>query len=126
MRGYMFKNRWGAIAFVCLMAFGAANLVGSKEDGGILQSAADKLTQSKDKLSERTAELAEPDERPVIVADPPAEFASDDELFGSDDYLIDNARGSDPVPDLDVVGEMDSYAEDGDVVMIIDNDEIDQ
>ena len=26
MRGYMFKNRWGALLFVCLTAIGAASI----------------------------------------------------------------------------------------------------
>jgi hypothetical protein len=115
----MFKNRWGALMFVCLMAYSAVTLVGGEDDEGILLSAAEELTKAK----------AETDERPAIEADTPDENSSDEELddsFGSEDYLIDSAQGFDPVPDLDIASEMGSYAEGGDVVIVVDNDEIEQ
>jgi len=119
MRGYMFKNRWGALVFMCLIAYSAVTLVGGEDDEGILLSATEELTKVK----------TETDERPAIAADTPNENSSDEEIsdsFASDDYLIDSAEGFNPVPDLDIASEMGSYAEGGDVVIVVDSDEIEQ
>jgi hypothetical protein len=125
----MFKNRWGALVFVCLIAYSAVTLVGGEDDEGILLSATEELTKAKAETDALSAERAGTDSGPETGADLLGEFSSDEELgesFGSEDYLIDSAEGFDPVPDLDIASEMGSYAEGGDVVIVVDNDEIEQ
>lgn len=127
MRGYMFKNRWTALAFVCLTAFGAANLIGGEDDEGLLLSATEDLTQSTSQFGERASKLSEPRRRSVLDASDGGEFASDDELmynFAGDDDLIDDTDGFDPVPDVDLDSEMDRIAVPVDEYMLIDDDEI--
>lgn len=127
MRGYMFKNRWTALAFVCLTAYGAASLIGGEEDEGLLLSATEDLTQSRSEFGERSAELSKTRRRPVLDASPVGEFASDDELmynFAAEDDLIDDTDGFDPVPDVDPNSEMDSIAVPVDEYMLVDDDEI--
>lgn len=124
MRGYMFKNRWGALLFVCLIAFGAASLIGDEDDEGLLLSAAGELTKTQADFANRSTELSRPDERPVLNAGDIGQFSSDEELaseFVPDDELIDDTRGFEPEPDINPSYEMER-AEEGDVFMVIDND----
>ena len=127
MRGYMFKNRWGALLFVCLTAIGAASLIGGEDDQGLLLSATDELTDARDGLDSRRQELSRPDERPVLDAGNVGEFSSDDELVAeylSDEELIDDTQGLEPEPDINpsVEGEGEGGEDEGDVVMYIDDD----
>lgn len=115
------------MAFVCLTAFGAANLIGGEDDEGLLLSATEDLTQSTSQFGERASKLSEPRRRSVLDASDGGEFASDDELmynFAGDDDLIDDTDGFDPVPDVDLDSEMDRIAVPVDEYMLIDDDEI--
>ena len=40
MRGYMFRNRWFALLFVCLTLAGVTKLVGTDRESGAIQEAA--------------------------------------------------------------------------------------
>lgn len=104
MRGYMFMNRWGAIIFVSLAAFGAVSLIGGEDDPGLLLEAAEGLTQTRDDFQTRADDLSRPEERPVLDARTGNEFTPDEDMvteFMSDEDLIDDTRGIDPVPDID-------------------------
>lgn len=115
MRGYMFRNRWGALFFVCLTAAGAASLIGGEDDEGLLLNATNELSQTRSDLSGEMADLSEPDERPVMVVDNENQLASDEEL-------IDQARGLDPVPDVDPSAGLGRVEEYGDVTILIEDD----
>ncbi len=124
MRGYMFKNRWGALFFVCLMAFGAASLIGGEDDKGLLLSAAGELTEVGDDFGNPKQELSEPEERAVLDAGDVGQFSPDEDFveeYAPDDDLIDDTRGFEPVPDIDPSREVEKVEEEGDVVMYIDD-----
>ncbi len=121
----MFKNRWGALLFVCLTAFGAANLIGGEDNQGVLLDAADELTQTRDEFGNRKQELSQPDARLVLDAGSAGQSSPDEDFVGgfvSDDDLIDDARGLEPVPDVNPTPELDSAEEEGDVVLYNDAD----
>ncbi len=122
MRGYMFMNRWGALIFVFLAAFGAVSLIGDEDDPGVLLDAADELTRSKSQYEADAAALAQPDDRPVLDADTGGEFTPDEELeaeFLPDDELIDDTHGFEPTPDIIPTPPGEGVEEQGDVVMYI-------
>lgn len=117
-------NRWGAAIFVGLAALGAVSLIGGEDDPGLLLEAADELTQTKDDFESRANELARPDERPVLDAATGGEFTPDDEVvreYMSDEELIDDTRGIDPVPDVDPTIYTESVESEGDVVMYVED-----
>lgn len=121
----MFKSRWGALLFVCLTAFGAANLIGGEDDQGVLLDAANELTQSRDEFGNHKQEFSQPDTRPVLDAGSVGQSTlGEDPAWGGvpDDDLIDDARGFDPVPDINPTPELDRAQEQGDVVIYIDKD----
>ncbi len=125
MRGYMFKNRWGALFFVCLTAFGAASLIGGEDDEGLLLSAAGELTDVGDDFGNRKQEFSEAEERPVIDAGDVGEFSPDEDFvdeYVPDDDLIDNTQGFEPEPDIDPSREVERVEEEGDVVIYIEDD----
>lgn len=87
MRGYMFRNRWGALLFVGLVLAGVSQLVGTgKGDGAIDKATQDLVKQREEAASLPAASHDAFGKRPAKV-----EFASDDEL-------IDQALGEDPTP----------------------------
>lgn len=90
MRGYMFRNRWGALLFVGLTLAGVTTLVGTDEHGAI-QQAASQIAQQKaqaDKLVAGAPEIAEPASGAPVTDVP----------FAADEDLIDPAMGIDPTP----------------------------
>ncbi|MDZ4308835.1 hypothetical protein [Allopontixanthobacter sp.] len=113
----MFKNRWGALIFVCLSVLGAVSLIGGEDDHGALLLAADELTETKSELQIQAGELSQadssaeptPDEQPVSG-------------FMSDEELIDDTRGIDPAPDIDPSPAAENVEEQGDVIMYIEDD----
>lgn len=125
MRGYMFMNRWGALIFVCLAAFGAVSLIGGEDDPGVLLYAAGELTQTRDKFKSDAATLALPDDRPVLDAATGGEFTPDEELeteFLPDEQLIDDTRGFEPAPDINPSPPNEDVEEQGDVVIYIEDE----
>jgi len=115
----MFKSRWGALLFVCLTAFGAANLIGGEDDQGVLLDAANELTRAKGELGNHQQEFSRPD------AGDSGRSSTEEDLAGEfvpDDDLIDEALGFDPLPDIDPTPELDRAKEEGDVVIYIDKD----
>lgn len=86
MRGYMFRNRWGALLFVGLVLAGVTRLVGTGDGDGALDLAKRQLVEQKGQAEGITSDTRRPTERPAKV-----EFVSDDEL-------IDPAVGEDPTP----------------------------
>lgn len=89
MRGYMFRNRWGALLFVVASALGAAALVGGEDDRGVLLNAAEDLQRQQAAMDAAMGGAAQP---PVAIP------ANDVVEFTSDEELIDDASGVDPTP----------------------------
>lgn len=124
MRGYMFKNRWGALFFVCLTALGAVGLIGGEDDEGLVVSAAGELTDVGNDFGNRKQELSEPEQRAVRDAGDVGQFSPDEDFveeYAPDDDLIDDTRGFEPEPDIDPSREVEKVEEEGDVVMYIDD-----
>lgn len=86
MRGYMFRNRWGALLFVGLVLAGVAQLVGTGKGDGAIDRATDQLVEQKAEADALAAEHAPGGEQPVEIE------------FTSDEDLIDPALGDDPTP----------------------------
>lgn len=104
MRGYMFRNRWGALLFVGLVLAAVTRLVGTGHGDGALDLAKEQLAEQKAQAERMTSGTRRSAERATKV-----EFASDEEL-------IDPAVGEDPTPiDQRLAGETDA-AGDGDQV----------
>jgi hypothetical protein len=91
MRGYMFRNRWGALLFVGITLAGVTTLVGTGGSDGAIQQAADQLANQKAEAERLTA----PPEVNTPVA---AEVPSDTVILAADEELIDPATGEDPTP----------------------------
>jgi hypothetical protein len=89
MRGYMFRNRVGALFFVAASVSSAAMLVGGEGDQGVLLSAAEELAQQKSAMAAAADGLSA---EPVVI---PTTAAS---VFTADEDLIDEATGFDPTP----------------------------
>jgi hypothetical protein len=87
MRGYMFRNRWGALLFVGLTLAGAAQLVGTGKGDGAIEAAKDRLVAQKAQGENFT--IGQP--APAAEQAPKVEFTPDEEL-------IDLAVGEDPTP----------------------------
>jgi hypothetical protein len=120
----MFKNRWGALFFVCLTALGAVGLIGGEDDEGLVLSAAGELTDVGNDFGNRKQELSEPEQRAVRDAGDVGQFSPDEEFveeYAPDDDLIDDTRGFEPAPDIDPSREVEKVEEEGDVVMYIDD-----
>ena len=112
MRGYMFRNRWGALFFVGLTLAGVTTLVGTEKEGGALQEATHQLARQKAQAEELAADPASATEtgKPLKTVVIPA-----------DEELIDQALGEDPTP-IDEFAEADRNKEspaDGDQVIIV-------
>lgn len=121
----MFKNRWGALLFVCLTAFGAANLIGGEDDQGVLLDAADELTRVKHDFGNTKQEFSQPDARGVLDAGNVGQSPAAEDFDGGfvpDDDLINDARGFEPEPDVNPSPELDRTDEEGDVVLYINTD----
>ena len=91
MRGYMFRNRWGALLFVCITLAGAASLVGTEDGQGAIQQATDEIAQQKAQADQWTTDTQEP---PAA----PASATATTVVSSSDEDLIDPAIGIDPTP----------------------------
>lgn len=124
MRGYMFKNRWGALFFVCLTALGAVGLIGGEDDEGLVLSAAGELTDVGNDFGNRKQELSEPEQRAVLDGGDVGQFSPDEDFveeYAPADDLIDDTQGFEPEPDIDPSREVEKVEEEGDVVMYIDD-----
>ena len=114
MRSYMFKNRWGALFFVCLTAFGAVNLIGGEDDEGLLLSATGELTETQigADIQDNSASQT-PSSNEIVISE-----------YVSDSDLIDDAQGFDPTPALDPAKELSKVEEEGDMIILIDDDQL--
>lgn len=93
MRGYMFRNRWGALLFVGLTLAGVTTLVGTEREDGALQQAADQIAEQRAQAERMTENLD------AAFADEAA--AADDGavvMMADEEDLIDPAVGEDPTP----------------------------
>ena len=127
----MFKNRWGALFFVCLTVLGAANLIGSKNNEGSLLRAAADLAQAKGSFNSQSAPPGGPALRPAPDAGygDGVSFTPDEELrdgFADEDDLVDRAEGFSPEPVSVPETEAQFIAESGDAVMLVNIDEFEQ
>lgn len=86
MRGYMFRNRWGALLFVGLVLAGVTRLVGTGHGDGALDRAKEQLVEQKAQAERMNASAHHSPGGAAKV-----EFVSDEEL-------IDPAVGEDPTP----------------------------
>ncbi len=124
MRNYMFKSRWGALLFVCLIAFGAANLIGSSEEDGVLLQATAKIAKDQDEFGQ----LSDMPDSTGPAPDSAWGTEPDDtsvDGFADDADLINDARGFDPTPDLDPQQELEKINRDDGAVIVIDRGEAD-
>lgn len=96
MRGYMFRNRWGALLFVALTLAGVTRLVGSEDGEGAIQQAADRIAQQKAEADRLTSDV-----RQTPSA---ASTAPETVVLSADEELIDPATGDDPTP-IDEFGQ---------------------
>lgn len=85
MRGYMFRNRWGALLFVGLVLASVTRLVGTGNGDGALDAAREQIVEQGPPVEALVAESVPPGE-PL-----PTEFTPDEEL-------IDPGTGEDPTP----------------------------
>ncbi len=117
MYAFLFKNRYGALAFVGLTMIGAAALVGTDEDDGLIPQTAASIEQQKADFDASAQELATNGrDRPLIMADP----ALADIPLAPDEALIDEAEGFDPTPvDLSDPLGIDANPETEDVVIVV-------
>ena len=90
MRGYMFRNRWGALLFVCLTLAGAATLVGTETGEGAIQQATDQIAQQKAQADRLTTDTQAPAQ--------PTRKTAETVVWSADEDLIDPATGEDPTP----------------------------
>lgn len=86
MRGYMFRNRWGALLFVGLVLAAVTQLVGTGKGDGALAKATQDLVRQRAATASLTDRVNASAGRAAKV-----QFASDEEL-------IDPAQGEDPTP----------------------------
>jgi hypothetical protein len=113
MRGYMFRNRWGALLFVCITLAGAASLVGTEEGQGAIQQATDEIAQQKAQADQWTTDTQAPS---AATASATATTV----VSTSDEDLIDPATGIDPTPidEFAAANPADSDAEVDEVVIV--------
>lgn len=130
MYSFLFRNKWGALAFVVLMMISAATLVGTEEHDGVIAKTAEQITQQRDDFAEKVDAMSSKKSasKPTIVAAEPKPIE-----FTADDDLIDTAQGFDaqgfdptpepPKPDFnpDPI-EAARVAEEGEVVIILNNE----
>lgn len=95
-----FRNRWAALALAGLILLAAATLVGSEDDGGLLDRMADRQRAGERGPSEpieMPEDIPEPERAP-----PEREFSGqmDGGSFTPDGDLIDDAQGFDAAPPI--------------------------
>jgi hypothetical protein len=88
MRGYMFRNRWFALLFVCITLAGVTKLVGTDKEHGAIQQTADQFAAQRAQAAQMT----------TAPQETPADTSADDVPYADDDELIDLAVGEDPTP----------------------------
>jgi hypothetical protein len=88
MRGYMFRNRWFALLFVCITLAGVTKLVGTDKEHGTIQHATDQIA----------AQRVQAEQLTTATQETPVDSAADDVPYADDDELIDEATGEDPTP----------------------------
>jgi hypothetical protein len=112
----MFRNRWGALLFVCLTLAGAATLVGTEEGEGAIQQATDQIAQQRAQAEQLTADM----QAPAQPAGDPTETV----VLSSDEDLIDPATGEDPTPidEFAAANPADRDADVSDEVVIVSRD----
>ncbi len=115
MRGYMFRNRWGALFFVGLTLAGVTTLVGTDKEDGALQQATDQIALQKAQADQLMAgpgammETGTPSAAAVLVPE---------------EELIDQALGEDPTPidEFATAHPDEDVPADGDTVIIVSRD----
>ena len=108
MRGYMFRNRWGALLFVAMTLAGVTTLVGTGKHDGALEQATDQIAAQRARADQLKAEAA--------TAEPAKRV-----LFTPDEELIDETLGDDPTPidEFAAANEDQQKPAEGDQVIII-------
>lgn len=91
MRGYMFRNRWGALLFVGMTLAGVATLVGTGRKEGAIQQAAEQIARQRAQADRLTTSARQSAPRS------PAQEATTVVLI-PDEELIDSTEGVDPSP----------------------------
>lgn len=114
MRGYMFRNRWFALLFVCLTLAGVTKLVGTDRESGAIQEAAGQLAETR----------AQAEQFSSATQEPAAEITDEPDVMelASDEDLIDPAVGEDPTPADDFIPDDMSAEEPSDEVVIVSNE----
>ncbi|MGB3738458.1 MAG: hypothetical protein WA948_03805 [Pontixanthobacter sp.] len=118
MYTFLFRNRYGALAFVGLTLIGAASLVGTQEDEGLITQTAATIEQQRADF-EDAAKAAEASRTPATQPEPEPSIGDYAPAIpiADDEDLIDDAEGIDPTPIDPSDGE--AIAKDGDVVIIL-------
>ena len=116
MRGYMFRNRWGAMLFVALTLASVTTLIGSEDGEGAIKQATDRIAQQKAEADRLTTDTQQA---------PPAAAGPAETIFLSAyEELIDPATGEDPTPidEFNPSDPSDPNAEIADEVVIVSRD----
>ena len=120
MYSLLFRNKLAALAFVALIVIGAALLIGTEQEQGVIQETAQTIAEQRTDFDETVKQAGVPKPgRPTIMADPePASVP-----LADDDALIDEAIGFDPTP-VDPTDPFDpkAIAETEEVVIVLKNE----
>lgn len=97
MYSLLFKNRVAALGFVLLTAAGAVSLVGTEEEGGLIEQTKEQFGVQKQDFADRVKDM-QTSARPASPRPASASLSMPVEL-ADDEHLIDQAEGYDPTPD---------------------------
>ena len=97
MYSLLFKNRAVALGFVLLTAAGAVSLVGTEEEGGLIEQTKQQFGVQKQEFADRVQDLQTP--TPRAAPRPASASLSMPVELADDEHLIDQAEGYDPTPD---------------------------
>lgn len=97
MYSLLFKNRVAAMGFVLLTAAGAISIVGTEEEGGLIEQTKEQFGVQKQEFADRVQDM----QSSARKASPrPARDSQQMPLeLADDEHLIDTAEGYDPTPD---------------------------
>ena len=116
MLSQIFRSRWGALIIVMICAAGAAALIGTGENSGMLLDAADRLASQQSELGQPAAAVTDP------ISVPDTHDPSSLTEFTPDDELVDDTSGIDPTPPEEQPFQPDVVAQSDDMVIVLDDD----
>ena len=136
MYSLLFRNRVAAIGFVLLTVAGAASMVGTEENAGLLEKTTEEIKAQQAEFAAEMGAMNAPKAVQTIPGPPataPARTtrtvhakrdANGDIVFTDDEALIDDAAGFDPSPMTPL--EESPIASSEEVVIILNNGQSEQ